>query len=212
MDIDKLKGSWKKYSSRLSSDDIKDEKDLGEILKKRSQRSLNLLRRNFFIEAGLNIIIVPVILLFLFSSEYLTGILKFHLSAFIVLILVLFILYLYKSYKKIYQYENNNLDLKEKLKQQIYLLEKFIKDYFWFLYVAYFLGLIIGLSFDIPENSTDFLIRAGVGLGIGVAAFFIILRPLAKLYVRKLYSNHLNSLRSCLSELEDSNTEKEETK
>jgi di/tricarboxylate transporter len=207
MDIDKLKGSWKKYSSKLSSDDVKDEKDLGEILEKRSQRSLNLLRRNFFIEAGLNIIIVPVILLFLFSSEYLTGSLKFYLSAFIILILVLFILYLYNSYRKIYQYENNNQYLKDKLKQQIHILEKFIRDYFYFLYVAYFLGLIIGLSLDIPEDINDFLIRAGLGLGIGVAAFFLILRPFAKFYVRKLYSDHLHSLRSCLAELEENNIE-----
>jgi len=204
MDIEKLKGSWQRYTSSLNAEDQKDEKDLKKILVYRSQRSLSLLRRNFLIEAGLNVLLIPLVILFILNSDFMDIPYELYFSAFIVVILLFFLSYMYHSYKKIYKYENRGLKLKDKLKEQINRIEKFIKDYYRFLYGAYFLGLIFGLSSKIPDDTISILIKMGGGLVLGVLVLFLILRPLAKYYVRKLYGAHLVSLKKCLSELEDS--------
>ena len=204
MDIEKLKGSWKKYTSSLSNMDYKDEEDLKKILIRRSQKSLKILRRNFFIEAGLNILIVPLILVFILSTDFADKPFNLIFSGFVVLILIVFLYYLYRSYKNIYRYEYHGLHLKDKLKEQIARLEKFIKDYYIFLYFTYFMALVLGLFSELPEDIGSFLIRFGIGIALGLGLFFLVLRPFAKFYIRKLYGYHLKSLKNCLAELEDS--------
>jgi hypothetical protein len=203
MDIEKLKGSWQRYTNSLNNKDQKDEGDLKKILVKRSQRSLRLLQRNFFIEAGLNVLLIPLIVLFILNSDFMRAPYDLYFSALVVLILLVFLYYMYDSYKKIYRYENSGLQLKDKLKEQIGRIEKFIRDYYRFLYGAYFLGLLFGLSSELPGEIVSILIRLGVGLAFGVGILFLILKPFARFYIRKLYGAHLESLKRCLSELED---------
>ncbi|MFO8234825.1 MAG: hypothetical protein R6U04_05420 [Bacteroidales bacterium] len=203
MDIEKLKGSWKKYTSEFQSRHFKNADDLDEILEKKSQQSLRLLKRNFFIEAGLNILLIPIILLVFVKSGLLEGTLNVVFTAIIFLILLVFLSYLYGSYRKIYKYENYNLSLKEKLEQQIDRLESFTRYYYKFLYVAYFIALIVGLSFDLPDDNTKVLFIVAIGAALGLLLFFIVVRPLAKMYVNKLYKRHILSLKQCLRELEE---------
>ncbi|MFW5962804.1 MAG: hypothetical protein ACOCRW_00280 [Bacteroidota bacterium] len=202
MDIDKLKGSWKKYTADFQSKELKNTDDLKEILKRRSQKTLKLLRRNFFIEAGLNILIIPLILLFFIKSGLLEGSLNNVFIGVILVILIIFLWYLFDAYRKIYKYEHYSLSLKEKLTHQVKSLETFIKNYYRFLYITYFLVLIVGVGFDLPEENTRMLLSIGFGVAVGLILFFLILRPLARMYVNKLYKKHILSLKKCMEELE----------
>ena len=205
MDIEKLKGSWNKYASKLSNDGDKELGELEEILVKKSQKSLRLLRRNFFIEAGINIFILPVIIYFILNSDFMIQPFDFIFSAFVGIILIVFLIHMYKSYKKIYQYEDTGLQLAYKLRNQVIRLERFIRDYYKFSYVAYSLGFIFGLSAELPEETTLIIIDMGGGILFGVIFLFLVVRPLMKFYIKKLYGKHLESLKSFLSELEENN-------
>ena len=207
MDIEKLKGSWNKYASKLRDDGHKGQGELEEILVKRSQKSLRLIRRNFFIEAGLNIFILPVIIYFVLRSDFVIQPFDVIFSILLSVILIAFIIYMYRSYMKIYQYEDTGLQLAYKLNNQVIRLERFIRDYYKFIYVAYSLGLIFGLSTELPEDSMSIVVEIGIGILLGVVVLFILVRPLTKLYVKKLYGSHLESLKRCLSELEENNIE-----
>ena len=135
MDIEKLKGSWNKYSSKLRDDGYKGQEELEEILVKRSQKSLKLLRRNFFIEAGSNIFILPVIIYFVLRSDFMFQPFDLIFSALLGVILIAFLIYMYKAYLRIYQYEDAGFQLTYKLNRQILRLKKFIRDYYKFIYI-----------------------------------------------------------------------------
>ena len=205
MDIDKLKGAWNKYASTLNEKEHK-EQELSDILHARSQKSLKKLRRNFFIEAGINILLVPVIVFLVLQSDFVKAPYGLFFSVVIGLLIVVFLFYLYESYRKIYQYEDHGYQLKEKLTIQIKRLEKFIRDYYTFMYVAYSFGLIVGIFMTLEEKQIRLFVDIGVGVLFGVIVLFLVVRPLAKRYIKKLYGSHLQSLKSCLSEIED-NTE-----
>jgi hypothetical protein len=206
MDIDKLKGAWNRYASSLNEKEHK-EQELSEILRARSQKSLKKLRRNFFIEAGTNILLVPVIVFLVLQSDFVKPPFGLIFSIVIGLLIVIFLFYLYKSYQKIYQYEDRGYQLKEKLSIQVNRLEKFIRDYYIFMYVAYTFGLFVGIFMTLAENQIHALIDIGFGVLFGGVILFLVVRPLAKRYIKKLYGSHLESLKTCLSELEDNNTE-----
>ncbi|MGM0497108.1 MAG: hypothetical protein ACQESJ_04270 [Bacteroidota bacterium] len=203
MDIENLKGSWNKYASKLRNDGHKGQGELEEILVKRSQKSLRLLRRNFFIEAGLNIFILPVVLFFVLRSDFVIQPFDFIFSALFIGILIAFLIYMYRSYMRIYQYEDTGFQLSYKLNRQVLRLEKFIRNYYKFVYIAYFLGLIFGLSTELPEDNMSIIIKMGSGILFGIVVLFLIVRPLLKLYIKKLYGSHLESLKMCLTELEE---------
>jgi len=207
MDIEKLKGSWNKYASKLRDDEHKRKGELDEILVRRSQKSLRLLRRNFFIEAGSNVFILPVIIYFVLRSDFMISPYDFIFSALLGVILIAFLIYMYKSYIRIYQYEDTGVQLTYKLNKQVIRLERFIRDYYKFIYVAYSLGLIFGLSTELPGDNASVIIEMGGGILFGIIVLFLIVRPLMKLYVKKLYGSHLESLKKCLSELKDNNLE-----
>jgi len=206
MDIDKLKGAWNKYASRLNEQGHK-EQELSEILQVRSQKSLKKLRRNFFIEAGTNILLVPLIVFLILQSDFVKEPFGLVFSVIIGSLIVIFLFYLYQSYIKIYQYEDHGYRLKEKLAIQISRLEKFIRDYYTFMYVAYSCGLVVGILMTLAEKKTHTIIDVGVGVLFGAAILFLVVRPLAKRYIKKLYGSHLESLKSCLSEIEENNNE-----
>ncbi len=208
MDIEKLKGSWNKYASKFHDYGHKGQEELEKILVKRSQKSLRLLRRNFFIEAGINIFILPVIIYFILRSDFMAQPFDFIFSALISVFLIAFLIYMYSSYMKIYQYEDTGLQLAYKLNKQIIRLEIYIRDYYKFIYIAYFLGLIFGLSAELPADSRSVIIEMGGGIIFGIVFLFLIVRPLMKIYIKKLYGSHLDSLKKCLAEIDENNIEK----
>jgi uncharacterized membrane protein len=203
MDIEKLKGTWKKYTSELKEKESKGTAELRDILRQKSQQSLKKLQKNFLIEAGVNIAAIPV--LFIIVVNYLEVVepLKYYMSAFLVFLLILFLGFLYRSYLRIYRHEHFRLSLEKKLEEQIASLRNFMRIYEQITYVMYFVALIFGLLITTLDDPTDLFYKSALAIGVGLAVFFAAIRPLTKYYLKRLYGKHLASLRHYLEELKE---------
>ncbi len=203
MNIEKLKGTWRKYTSELKEKESKGTAELRNILKQKSQQALKKLRKNFLIEAGVNIAAIPV--LFIIVVNYLEMIepLKYYLSAFLILLLTMFLVFLYRSYLRIYRHEHLRLPLEKKLEEQIASLRNFMLIYERITYIMYFVALLFGLLITALDDPTDFPYKSAFAIGVGLIVFFAAIRPLTKYYLKRLYGKHLSSLRQYLEELKE---------
>jgi membrane protein implicated in regulation of membrane protease activity len=210
MDIEKLKGTWKKYTSELKEKQVKGKEELREILKQKSQQSLRKLRINFLIEGGINIAAIPVIFLIVINEMVLLEPLKYYLSGFLVLLLVMFLVFLYHSYANIYRHERFRLSLEKKLQEQSTALMTFMRNYTKITYALYFVALVYSLLIISLNNFSELALKAGLGLLIGLVIFFAVIKPLTRYYLKKLYGKHLDALEQYLSELNGKSFNKKE--
>jgi MFS family permease len=204
MDIDRLKGAWRSYTAGLKERGAKGTGELRDILSRKSQQSLQRLRKNFLIEAGINVAAIPVVLIIVLSQFGQVGDHRYYLSAFLAFLLVGFLLFLYRSYMRIFRYEQLELSLEKKLWNQIIRLQSFMRNYAVIGYVLYFLAFVVSLLISAYNNLLDEWPRLSIGLGIGIVVFFLLVRPLTRYYLKRLYGRHLDSLRRYLEELNES--------
>mgnify|MGYP006292015703 FL=1 len=203
MDIDKLKGTWKKYTSELKEKEAKETSELREILRQKSQHALTKLRKNFLIEAGVNIAAIPVLFIIVVNELVLIEPLMYYLSFFLVLLLAVFLIFLYRSYTRIYRYERLRLPLEKKLEEQTYALKEFMRKYERITYILYFVALVFGLFITTLNDLTELAWKSAFAIGVGLLVFFAAIRPLTKYYLNKLYGKHLQSLRQYFEELHE---------
>lgn len=203
MDIEKLKGAWKSYTDDLRERGSKNASELREILSRKSEQSLRRLRRNFLIEAGINLAAIPLVLIIVINQYAQVGDHRYYLSGFLVLLLLAFLGFLYNSYMRIYRYENLELPLEQKLEQQVKRLRIFMKNYAMIGYLLYFLVFVVSLLVSAYDDVMGELPRLGVGLLVSVVLFFALVRPLVRYYLKRLYGRHLDSLTEYLNELHE---------
>jgi MFS family permease len=203
MDIERLKGAWKSYTDGLKEQGSKNTSELREILSRKSEQSLRRLRKNFFIEAGINLAAIPIVLVIVINQFAQVGDHRYYLSGFLVLLLLAFLVFLYNSYMKIFRYEQLDMPLEQKLEEQVKRLKLFMKNYAVIGYILYFLVFVAGLLVSAYNNLTGELPRLGVGILIALALFFSVIRPMIRYYLKRLYGKHLDSLTSYLNELQE---------
>mgnify|MGYP000302969220 CR=1 FL=1 len=203
MDIERLKGAWKSYTDDLREQGSKNTSELREILSRKSEQSLRRLRKNFFIEAGINLAAIPIVLVIVINQFAQVGDHRYYLSGFLVLLLLAFLVFLYNSYMKIFRYEQLDMPLEKKLEEQVKRLKLFMKNYAVIGYILYFVVFVVGLLVSAYNNLTGELPRLAVGILIALALFFSVIRPLIRYYLKRLYGKHLDSLISYLNELQE---------
>ena len=203
MDIERLKGAWKSYTDDLREQGSKNTSELREILSRKSEQSLRRLRKNFFIEAGINLAAIPIVLVIVINQFAQVGDYRYYLSGFLVLLLLAFLVFLYNSYMKIFRYEQLDMPLEKKLEEQVKRLKLFMKNYAVIGYILYFVVFVVGLLVSAYNNLTGELPRLAVGILIALALFFSVIRPLIRYYLKRLYGKHLDSLISYLNELQE---------
>ncbi|MBS3806517.1 MAG: hypothetical protein KGY60_03360 [Bacteroidales bacterium] len=203
MDIEKLKGAWKSYTNDLRERGSKNTSELREMLSRKSEQSLRRLRKNFLIEAGINLAAIPLVLIIVINQYAQVGDHRYYLSGFLVLLLLAFLGFLYSSYMRIYRYENLELPLEQKLEEQVKRLRVFMKTYAGIGYMLYFVVFIVSLLVSAYDHVMGALPRLGVGFLIAVILFFVLVRPLVRYYLKRLYGRHLDSLTRYLNELHD---------
>ncbi len=201
MDIENLKGKWKNYTAEFQNKDLGDKDELIKKIHKKSQQSLKKLRKNFFLEAGINILAIPILLLFVFDNLYENHTYNLIFIVVIAAAVIAFFIYLFLVYKRIYRLEDTGLSLQEKLEKQVYHLRTFINYYYKISYILFFVILAMAFFIDFPGSLKDWIISIAGILIIGVGMFFLLLRPITKFYIRKLYGNHLQALEQYLDEL-----------
>jgi hypothetical protein len=117
--------------------------------------------------------------------------------------------------KKIKEFDNSVLPVKENLKQLVQVLEEFTKRYFQFnmalLPICFLFAFVLGYNEKAPVNELDklqalFKNHETIYLALIIAytaVMFFALIYMTKWYIKKLYGNYISQLKLLLTELKD---------
>lgn len=210
MDLDELKYQLNK---KLSADhNSRSDADFAALLKKKTGSVIGKLRRSLIIE-------VVLCVLFAAAMAYVSLItshwsLRLYFGVFTVLMIV-FMFILFYLLRRTSRLSASSMPVKSNLQDFLNLLEEFVKRYFQFtmalLPICFAFSLLLSYADPIRIPETEklvlkifsarwqvyvFMIVYITALGIGVYYF-------TKWYLKKLYGNYLNELRSCIAELKE---------
>ncbi len=197
MSLDLLKQGWQS----LGESKVVDDAALARILQRKSKRPIAKIKRNLFWELMAVLVLYVSFTAYYFLSDdglyWTVSILLFALGA-------IFGFYYYKKSKLLHKMECVACEVKSNLENQVKLLEQYVRLYFILgnvlTPVAYIsAGLIAFYKTPNHEAHTSevypILFGSAVLLTIGV--YF-----LNKWYVRKLYGQHVDALKTLLKEME----------
>lgn len=199
-ELDDLKSIWKQQSGFES----KNEAEIIDMLSKRSNTLIHKLKRNVWFE-----LIFTVVCMLVLGGYSLTlngGALMWTILSLLVLLLS-FTLYYVKKIMLLNRYDASHENLKDNLNHLIIRLDAYMKFYkrsYAILYPLFFgLGLLFGAlesgfdrfmhKFESPVYSLSFIILSVV--------FMAGVYKITDWYLKKLYGNHIEKLRSLQQEL-----------
>jgi hypothetical protein len=202
MELDELKSIWKNNAPGFQS---KDESEIALMLKGQSKSIVEKLKRSVWFE--LIFTLVAGIAMLVYALTLPSGALKWtSVSA-----LILFVAYLFYYAKKL-SLINRLGKADENIKSNLELLTnsldsylKFYKRSYTILYPIYFCLMLFFIGL---ERGTDQFIEAitkpeKIATLVLLAIFFFFCSTwLTKWYLKKLYGNHLEKLKSLLRDLE----------
>jgi len=200
MELDELKDIWQKNAPTQP----KNEAELAMMLKGSSNSVVAKLKKSVWFE--LSFTIVAGIGLLIYALTLPSGALKWTAVS----IIILFVAYSFYYIKKLMllnKFDSGAVNLKETLVRLVNSLTAYLRFYkrsYAILYPVYFL---LGLLFTAIERGTDNFIRAVsstssiIWLTTLCICFFVISTWFTSWYLRKLYGNHIDKLKSMLDEL-----------
>ncbi len=202
MELDDLKSIWKNNTPNFQS---KDENEIAMMLKRQSKSVVDKLKRSVWFE--LIFTLVAGIALLIYALLLPSGALMWtSVSA-----LILFVVYLFYYAKKLVMLNRFSI-APENIKSNLELLVdnlssylKFYKRSYAILYPVYFCLMLLFIAL---ERGTEEFIEAitkpeKIILLILLAIFFFLCSTwITKWYLKKLYGNHLEKLKSLLQDLE----------
>jgi hypothetical protein len=201
MELDELKDIWRKTDSGFRP---KAEAELASMLKGNSKSIVNKLKRSVWFELIFALVAGIALLIYALTLE--SNSLKWTYVS----ILVLFVGYSFYYIKKLTllnQFNPAEDNLKGNLEKLIGNLTSYLKFYkrsYTILYPVYFfLGLLFA---GVERGLTEFVHvvttpRTLAFLLVPAAVFFLLSNWLVNWFLKKLYGNHLDKLRSLLSDL-----------
>ena len=210
MELDELKSQLK---NKLSGEGNKTVQDLGGMLYKRRGTLVSKLTKNLYLEMGLAIIFGSVFIYLANQSKLFTIQTGFTIIAIVCFVFAIAIALLIK---KVAWLSKEAHPLKTSLEALIKILRLFVKRYFQFIVllvpVCFFLSYWIGYSEPvrpqniqisysvntIPNDVSVYLFFVVYSVAIIAGVFFI-----ARWYLRKLYVNYINELRTQLQDLQE---------
>ena len=210
MELDELKSQLK---NKLSGEGNKTVQDLGGMLYKRRGTLVSKLTKNLYLEMGLAIIFGSVFIYLANQSKLFTIQTGFTIIAIVCFVFAIAIALLIK---KVAWLSKEAHPLKTSLEALIKILRLFVKRYFQFIVllvpVCFFLSYWIGynepvrpqniqISYSvntIPNDVSVYLFFVVYSVAIIAGVFFI-----ARWYLRKLYVNYINELRTQLQDLQE---------
>jgi len=198
MELDELKNIWQQTSLESMSSQVIENDEFSMMMKGKSNDVIARLKKNMMFEFSISILFIPIFLYFIFFTDipvfhkYICSILTF--TTIVTLAVFWF------EYRSLQAFETR-LSLITSLRITVEQCSKFILIYMIINYVLIFpmmfYGMVVGVELTGQELSLTFLI-----------AITVITSPLGyfwvKFYIRKVYGQHLDKLKSCLAELEES--------
>lgn len=201
MELDDLKSIWKKNETGFQP---KDEAEIAAMLKGNSHSIVDKLKRSVWFELILTIIAGVALLVYALTLP--TGTLKWT-SISILLIFVLSPVYYIKKLMLLNRFDHGNENLRTSIERLIANLSSYLKFYkrsYTILYPVYFaLGLVYGVIERGREEFINSLAKPKtvVLLLVAAAVFYFCSTWLVDWFLKKLYGNHLEKLKSILNEL-----------
>ena len=201
MELEDLKSIWKNSEPAFN---LKNEQEIASMLKGKSMSIIDKLKRSVWFELVFAIVLSIALLLYALSLP--KGALKWT-SISLLLMCLIYTIYYIKKLTLLNRAQRGNENLHDTITLLVNNLMgylKFYKNSYAILYPVYFL---LGLLFGALERGTDkyleFLSRPGTIISLLLVAglFFLISTRLANWYLKKLYGNHLDKLKSLLNEL-----------
>lgn len=201
MELEDLKSIWKNKEPEFQA---KGEQEIALMLKRRSISIIDKLKRNVWVELIFTVAVSIGLLIYAITLE--TGALKWT-SISLLLMCLIYTFYYIKKLTLLNRFRSVNENLHDNISLLIDNLTgylKFYKNSYAILYPVYF---SLGLLFGALERGTDAYIaflsrpRTIAYLLLVAALFFFISTWFASWYLKKLYGNHLDKLKSLLNEL-----------
>jgi len=201
MELEDLKSIWKSSEPVFQP---KNEQEIAMMLKGRSISIINKLKRNVWFELGFTIAVSVALLIYALSLQ--KGAMKWTSISLLLMCLASTIYYIKKlSVLNRVQGINENLhDTISFLVTNLTGYLKFYKNSYTVLYPVYFLlGLLFSVLERGPDNFVEFLSKPITIIYILFMAgiFFLISSWFARWFLKKLYGDHLEKLKSILKEL-----------
>ena len=201
MELEDLKSIWKSSEPVFQP---KNEQEIAMMLKGRSISIINKLKRNVWFELVFTIVVSVALLIYALSLQ--RGAMKWTSISLLLMCLASTIYYVKKlSVLNRVQGINENLhDMISFLITNLTGYLKFYKNSYTVLYPVYF---SLGLLFSVMERGTgnfvEFLSKpiTIIYLLFMAAVFFFISSWFARWFLKKLYGDHLEKLKSILNEL-----------
>jgi Ca2+/Na+ antiporter len=199
MELRKLKELWDGSSN--SSIPI-NEKELNQILNKRSRRPIAIIKRNLKLEMAFGILFY-CFFIWIVSNQAVSIILYFD----IILLVVAGILYsIYVFYKNqlLNKMECMSCEVKSNLNLQLGFLEKLVKLYFKVVLLTYLIAGAIGyITSESETDSIPHYLEIMIFITIG-AVLFLINYYFSRWYLFTLYGKHIQKLKNILYEMDES--------
>lgn len=202
-ELDELKSIWRQNDAAFQP---KDEAEIARMLRGNSRSIVDKLKRNVWFE--LIITLITGIVLLSYALTLSSGALKWT-SVSILGVFVVYTIYYIKKITILNRFNPATENLRETLERLIDNLSSYLKVYkssYTILYPIYFgLGLLFGALERGMDKFIELLLqpRTLVYLTILAGIFFFCSTWLANWYLKKLYGNHLEKLKSLLNDLQE---------
>ncbi|MBX2964364.1 MAG: hypothetical protein KF687_17785 [Cyclobacteriaceae bacterium] len=200
-ELNDLKSIWKQQASF----EPKNEAEITDMLSKRSNTLIHKLKRSVWFELGFTI--VCMLGLGVYGITLKSGALLWTILSLLVL-LVSFTLYYIKKLIVLNQYEIGHENLRENLNQLVLRLDAYMKFYKRSYAILYPLFFALGLLFGALESGFDRFVEKferplfSISFVVLSVVFMAGVYRLTDWYLKKLYGNHIDKLRSLQEELQ----------
>lgn len=209
-ELEDLKNIWSKTIEKDVGQQVVEQEKIRALLNKKSTNIIDRVRKNLFGEIVLFFIcllLVASVPVFLRTKEVIV-----LCIAVICIIFIPYLIYYIKKYNELKRFFSYNQDIKTSLGLLIIQLDKYLNIYFWgSLLLTPISGFLSGFAILYEMKALGFLIyfdvfsSATLSMIVSFALLLTLISyPIMKWYIRKLYGQHVEKLKDCLRELNES--------
>lgn len=208
MELEQLKEMWNSADKQQTDSSAE---ELQALLRKKSQSPIAKMKRNLFFELVVVLVLYTLIIVYYFLN-FSGGMLALPVLLFVIGLVYVF--YYIGKNKLLKQMECNSCEVKVNLSMQVKTLEKYVRFYLVAGTAIFPLTMIVAsciILFYSPQSqqypsalqSKQFIVMF-VGILIAATALFTIpVYYINKWYVRKLYGQHIDRLKSIVDEMDE---------
>jgi hypothetical protein len=209
-ELEDLKNIWSKTIEKDVGQQVVEQEKIRALLNKKSTNIIDRVRKNLFGEIVMFcvcLLLVACVPFYLRTKEIII-----LCVAVVGLVFIPYLIYYIKKYLELKRFFSYHQDIKSSLELLITQLEKYLNIYFWgSLLLTPISGFLSGFAVLYEMKALGFLVyfdvfsSATLSMILSFALLLTLISyPIMKWYIRKLYGQHVEKLKDCLKELNES--------